>query len=68
MGDYDEEVAKMPRRKPSPKEAQQWRYGSKLDENRHAARQIVFRYLGGIGGAITVAAALSQLVKAWWHG
>ena len=68
MGDYEDEVSKMPRRRATSKEAQQWRYGSVLDEKRIAARQAFFRYLKWIGSAIPLAAAVSSILKNWWHG
>jgi len=69
MRDYDEEVAKMPRRrKTTAQEIQQWRYGSEIDRRRHASRQSAIRYVKWVVSAVPVAAALSSILKAWWHG
>jgi len=67
MSKYDDEVAKMPRRRATSKEAQQWRYGSALDEKRHAFWESVRKYVRYIGAAVPIAAAISSIVKAWWH-
>jgi hypothetical protein len=66
MRDYEEEVARMPRRKPTAREAQEWRYGSDLDKKRHALRQAVFGYIKWVASSIPIAAALSSILKVWW--
>ena len=66
--DYDETVARFPRKKLSGKESAQARYGSKLDEQRHVSRQALRRWAQWIGAAAAFAVAITQLFKFWQGG